>query len=63
MVRVNISVAPPDMRLFDLQSQKDKDIKIKRKCKNNIQKQHIYKIENSDCSWIHYTEKTTSSFC
>ena len=50
MVRVNISVAPPDMRLFDLQSQKDKDIKIKRKCKNNIQKQHIYKTENSDCS-------------
>ena len=50
------SVATPYMRLFDPQSHRDKYI-------NNIQKQCIYKIENSDLSWTNYTEKTASIFC
>ena len=49
------SVATPYMRLFDPQSQRDKYI-------NNIQKQCIYKIENSNLSWTNYTEKTASIF-
>ena len=50
------SVATPDIPLFDQQSQRDKYI-------NNILKQYIYKIENSDCSRTNYTEKTASIFC
>ena len=50
------SVATPNMQIFDQQSQKDKYI-------NSIQKQCIYIIENSDCFWTHYTEKTASIIC
>ena len=48
-------MATPDMQIFDRQIQSDKYI-------NNIQKQYIYMIKNSDCFWTHYTEKTASVF-
>ena len=50
------SVATPNLQIVDQQSQKDKYI-------NNIQKQCIYIIENSDSFWTYYTEKTASIIC
>ena len=46
-------VATPDTQLFAISTSKATE-----KNSNNLQKQQIYKIENSGCAWTHNIEKT-----
>ena len=49
------SVATPDTQLFAISTSK-----ITEENLNNLLKQEIYKIENSECAWTHPIEKTKS---
>ena len=48
-------VAAPDTKLFAISISKATE-----QNSNNLQKQYIYKIENSVCAWTHTIEKTKS---
>ena len=53
------SVATPDTQLFALSTSKATEKNL-----NNLQKQEIYMIENSECAWTHPIQKTKSiCFC
>ena len=49
------SVATPDMQLFAISTSKVTEENL-----NNLLKQEIYKIQNSECAWTHPIEKTKS---
>ena len=47
------SVATPDTQLFAISTSKATEKNL-----NNLQKQEIYMIENSECAWAHPIQKT-----
>ena len=52
------SLATPDTQLFPISTSKATEQNL-----NNLQKQEIYKIENSECALTHPNEKAISNCC
>ena len=52
------SLATPDTQLFAISTSKATEKNL-----NNLQKQEIYKVENSECASIHPIEKAVSICC